>query len=150
AKSALWEPFATIPATFDAASRDRLTTQARAAIADDVTPAYRRFLDFMTKDYVPHARTTLAATALPDGAAYYQYLVKKFTTTDVTPEQIHKIGLDQVARIRAEMDDAIKKTGFKGTFPQFLQFLRTDPRFYAKTPEELLKDAAYIAKRMDG
>jgi uncharacterized protein (DUF885 family) len=149
-KSALWEPFASIPASFDAATRDRVQQQGRAAITDDVTPAYKRFLDFMTSDYLPHARATLAATALPDGAAYYQYLVKKFTTTDVTPDAVHKIGLEQVAKIRAEMDEAIKKTGFKGDFAKFLQFLRTDPRFYAKTPDQLLKEAAYIAKRMDG
>ncbi len=149
-KSALWEPFATIPSGLDAGSRDRIATQGRAAIAESVTPAYRRFLDFMMKEYVPRARTTLGATALPDGQAYYAFLVKKFTTTDVTPEQVHKIGLDQVAQLRAEMEAAIARTGFKGTFPQFLESLRTDPRFYAKTPEELLKDAAYIAKRMDG
>jgi uncharacterized protein (DUF885 family) len=149
-KSALWEPFATIPATFDTATRDRIASQGRAAIAESVTPAYRRFLDFMTKDYVPHARTTLAATALPNGQAYYAFLVKEFTTTDVTPDQVHQIGLDQVKQIRAEMDEAIKKTGFTGTFPQFLQFLRTDPRFYPKTADQLLKEAAYIAKRMDG
>ncbi len=149
-KSALWEPFATIPAAFDAATRERLASQGRAAINDGVTPAYRRFLEFMTKDYVPHARTTLAATALPNGQDYYKFLVKQFTTTDVTPDQVHQIGLDQVKQIRAEMDHAIAKTGFKGTFPEFLQFLRTDPRFYAKTPEDLLKSAAYIAKRMDG
>jgi uncharacterized protein (DUF885 family) len=149
-KSALWEPFATIPAAFDASTRERLTTQGRAAISEGVTPAYRRFLEFMTKEYVPHARTTLAATALPNGQAYYAFLVKEFTTTDVTPDQVHQIGLDQVKQIRAEMDQAIGKTGFKGTFPQFLQFLRTDPRFYAKTPDELLKAASFIAKRMDG
>jgi uncharacterized protein (DUF885 family) len=149
-KSALWEPFASIPAAFDAATRDRLTSQGRAAIVENVTPAYKRFLEFMTKDYVPQARTTLAATALPNGKDYYAFLVKEFTTTDVTPDQVHQIGLDQVKQIRAEMDQAIAKTGFKGTFPEFLTFLRTDPRFYAKTPEDLLKTAAYIAKRMDG
>jgi uncharacterized protein (DUF885 family) len=150
AKSALFEPFASIPASFEAATRDRLASQGRAAITDHVTPSYRKFLDFMTKEYVPHARGTLAATALPDGQAYYAFLVKEFTTTDVTADQVHQIGLDQVKQIRAEMDQAIVKTGFKGTFPQFLQFLRTDPRFYPKTPEELLKAASYIAKRMDG
>jgi uncharacterized protein (DUF885 family) len=149
-KSALYEPFATIPASFDAATRDRLQSQGRAAIAEGVTPAYKRFLDFMTSDYVPHARTTLGATALPDGAAYYKYLVRKFTTTDVTPDAVHQIGLDQVAKIRAEMDEAIEKTGFKGDFAQFLQFLRSDPRFYVKTPTEILEHAAFIAKRMDG
>jgi len=149
-KSPLWEPFATMPETFDAATRDQLRERGRTAIANGVTPAYHQFLDFMMKEYVPHARPTLAATALPNGKDYYTFLVRKFTTLPVTPEQVHKIGLDQVAALHTEMEQAMQRTGFKGTLPQFIAFLRTDPRFYPKTAEELLKDAAYIAKRMDG
>jgi uncharacterized protein (DUF885 family) len=150
AKSALWAPFARIPSTIDAAARSQLQADARAAIAEAVTPAYRRFLAFMTKEYMPGARETLAATALPDGDAYYGYLVRKFTTLPLTHAEVHQTGLDQVAAIRAEMDEAMRRTGFPGTFAAFLAFLRTDPRFYPKTPDQLLKEASFIAKRMDG
>ena len=91
-----------------------------------------------------------APRALPKGREYYAFLVRRFTTLDLTPEQVHEIGRQEVLRIRAEMDAVIAKTGFQGNFAAFLNFLRTDPRFYAKTPEELLKDASCIAKRMDG
>jgi uncharacterized protein (DUF885 family) len=148
-KSPLWEPFAKVPAAMDQATRDRVQNEGRAAIADGVTPAYKKFLTFMTSEYVPGARTTLAASELPNGKAYYAYLVKRFTTVDVTWEQVHQTGLEQVAAIQKEMDEAMTKSGFKGTFPEFLKFLRSDPRFYPKTGDALLKDAAYIAKRMD-
>ncbi len=147
---ALWGPFAAMPATLAAADRDRLQADGRAAIADAVVPAYRRFLEFMTKEYVPGARATLGADALPNGTDYYTFLVRRFTTLDLTPDQIHQVGLDQVKSIRQDMDRAIERAGFKGTFQAFLTFLRTDARFYPKTADELLKDAAYIAKRMDG
>lgn len=148
--SALWKPFASMAATIPAADRERLQAEGRTAIAEAVVPAYRRFLEFMSKDYVPGARTTLAATALPDGQAYYAFLVRRFTTLDLTPEQVHQTGLEQVAAIQKEMDEAMRQSGFKGTFPQFLQFLRTDPRFYPKSADALLERASYIAKRMDG
>ena len=152
AKSPLWEPFARVPvalASLDQATRDRLQSDGRAAIADGVTPAYKKFLTFMTNDYVPGARETLAASELPNGKEYYAYLVKRFTTVDVTWEQVHQTGLEQVAAIQNEMDEAMKKSGFKGTFPEFLKFLRTDPRFYPKTGDALLKEASFIAKKMD-
>jgi uncharacterized protein (DUF885 family) len=147
---ALWSPFAQMPAGFDAATRERLRAEGRGAVADLVVPAYRRFLAFMTTEYLPGARETLGATALPNGAAYYAFLVRRFTTLPLDAEQVHQIGLKEVAALRSEMDGAMRRTGFKGTFAEFLTFLRTDPRFYPTTAEQLLKEAAFIAKRMDG
>lgn len=149
-KSALWTPFTRIPPQVPAAERDRLLQAGRQAIRDEVVPAYRRFYEFMTREYLPGTRETLAAAALPDGEEYYRFLIRQYTTLDMTAEQIHQIGLDEVKAIRAEMDAVIAKVGFEGDFAAFLNFLRTDPRFYAKTGEELLMHASYIAKRMDG
>jgi uncharacterized protein (DUF885 family) len=149
--SALWGPFGRMPAQLPAAERERLQRAAREVIAQQVVPAYRRFLDFVTREYVPGARETLAASALPNGEAYYRFLIRQYTTRDdLTAEQIHQIGRDEVKAIRAEMDAVIREVGFEGDFAAFLHFLRTDPRFYAKTAEELLMHASTIAKRMDG
>jgi uncharacterized protein (DUF885 family) len=148
--SALWEPFANVPASIDAPTRDRLQSEGRTAIAESVMPAYQRFLTFMTGEYLPAARETLAATALPRGPEYYAFLVRRFTTLDLTADQVHETGLAEVATLQQEMDVAMRQTGFRGTFPEFLTFLRTDPRFYPRTAEQLLMQASYIAKRMDG
>jgi uncharacterized protein (DUF885 family) len=104
----------------------------------------------MTREYIPGARPTTGASELPEGRAYYEHLVRHFTTLDVTPEQVHEIGLAEVKRIRAEMEQIVQQVAFQGSFPEFLEHLRTDPRFYAATPDELLMRAAWIAKRMDG
>ena len=149
-RSVFWAPFAKPPATMAAAERERLKAAARRAIMESIVPAYRKFLDFMTREYLPGARTTLAASALPNGEAYYRYLIRNYTTLDLSADEIHQTGLREVESIRKEMDAVIAGTGFQGDFAAFLEFLRTDPRFYAKTPEELLKQAAWIAKRMDG
>jgi uncharacterized protein (DUF885 family) len=149
-ESVLYQPFADFPATFAAADRERLQAAGRRAVEEAVLPSYRRFRDFLRDEYLPQSRGTLAAADLPDGRDYYRYLIRHFTTLDMTPEAIHELGLRQVARIRGEMDGVMKKTGFTGDFAAFLQFLRSDPRFYAKSPEELLKEASFIAKRMDG
>jgi uncharacterized protein (DUF885 family) len=149
-KSALWTPFSRIPPQLPAADRERLQKDGRQAIVEVVTPAYQKFYDFMVKEYLPGCRATLGAKDLPNGEAYYKFLIRRFTTLDMTAEQIHQIGLDEVKSIRAEMDAVMKQVGFQGDFPAFLKFLRTDPRFYPKTGEELLMRAAYIAKQMDG
>lgn len=149
-RSVFWAPFAKPPATIAAADRERLTAAGRRAILEAIAPAYRKFLEFMTREYLPGARTTLAANALPNGEAYYRYLIRNYTTLELTAEEIHQTGLREVESIKKEMDAVIAASGFKGDFAAFLEFLRTDPRFYAKTPEELLKQAAWIAKRMDG
>jgi uncharacterized protein (DUF885 family) len=98
---------------------------------------------------VPKAREELAAESLPEGKAYYQSKIVEFTTTSLTADQIHNIGLEEMAKIRAEMHEVMKQVGFKGDLPAFLQFLRTDPQFYAKTPEELLMRSAWVAKKFD-
>ena len=149
-ESVLFEPFTAFPATFPAGERERLLAAGRSAVEESVLPSYRRFRDFLRDEYLPQSRGTLAAADLPDGREYYRYLIRHFTTLDMTPEAIHELGLRQVARIRGEMDGVMKKTGFTGDFAAFLQFLRSDPRFYAQSPDELLKEASFIAKRMDG
>ncbi|WP_313174723.1 DUF885 domain-containing protein [Massilia sp.] len=144
-----YTPFKTMPAAIPAAEQAALRAQAVAAIRSQVQPAYARVLTFMREEYMPGARDVLAAERLPDGKAYYQSKIVEFTTTSLSADEIHRIGLAEMAKIRAEMADTIRQTGFTGDFPAFLQFLRTDPRFYAKTPEELLMRAAWVAKKFD-
>jgi uncharacterized protein (DUF885 family) len=139
-----------MPASIPAAEQESLRADATAAIRDAVQPAYQRMLKFMREEYVPHARESLAAASLPDGKAYYQSKIVEFTTTSLSADQIHEIGLSEMAKIRAEMQETIRESGFKGDLPAFLQFLRTDPQFYAKTPQELLMRAAWTAKKFDG
>ena len=145
-----YAPFKTMPDTIPAATQAQLRAEAVAAIRDAVVPAHKKLLAFLHDDYIPHAVTAIDAYSLPDGKAYYQFKIKEFTTLDLTPQQIHQIGLEEVAKIHQQMLDVMKEVGFKGDLPAFLTFLRTDPRFYAKTPMELLKDAAWIAKKFDG
>lgn len=149
-KSVFYEPFTRFPVGVETADRARLEAQARTVITEAVVPAYRRFLEFMTREYIPGSRASIGASEWPRGRELYAFLVRRFTTLDLTPEQVHEIGKREVARIRAEMDQVIAEVGFKGSFSEFLHFLRTDSQFYAKTPEELLKEASYIAKKMDG
>lgn len=148
--SVFYAPFASFPGAIPRVEHDRLRAAAGAAIMESVVPAYRTFHDFMTGEYLPRARTTIGASEMPNGRDYYAYLIKHFTTLDLTAEQIHQIGLAEVRRIRSEMMGIIEEVGFSGGFAAFLEFLRTDPRFYAQTPDQLLKEAAYLAKRMDG
>ena len=147
----LYAPFRDMPDSLDPKQQARLRGEARYLLDENVIPAYAAIRDFMRERYVPNARTSLGASELPDGEAYYNALVRYYTTLDsATPDGVHERGLREVARIRAEMDDVIAETGFDGSFDAFLDFLRTDPRFYAKTPEELLMRAAWIAKQTDG
>jgi uncharacterized protein (DUF885 family) len=132
-----------------ASEHDRLRRAGREAVLVAIS-GYAEFLDFFRKEYLPGARTTLGAYDLPNGRAFYRQKIREFTTLDLTPEEIHKTGLAEVERIGAEMNAVMKSVGFQGSFADFLKFLRTDPRFYAKTPEELLSKASRIAKRMDG
>ena len=149
-KSVFFAPFASYRPGVPEEERSRLTREGRAAIQEAVIPAYARFLAFFLDEYRPGARETLGASALPDGAAYYQHLIHRFTTLDLTADQVHEIGLGEVARIHREMELVIEEVGFDGSFASFLEFLRTDPRFYVDTPEALLTQARSIAKRMDG
>ncbi len=148
-RSPLYAPFRTLPETLPTEERARIEQAGRAAIAEAVTPAYARLREFMRDEYIPGARESIAAGALPDGTAYYEHLVRRFTTLPLTPDAVHATGLEQVALIRAEMEQVIRRTGFTGDFAAFLGMLRTDPRFYAKTGEQLLREGAWIAKRMD-
>lgn len=149
-ESVFWAPFEAFPTGVPASEHERLRRAGRAAILDGAVPAYRSFLRFMEERYTPGARTTLGASELPRGDEYYAFLVRKFTTLDVTPAEVHEIGLREVDRIYAEMQDVIEKVGFEGTFEEFLTFLRTDPRFYPTSAEVLLERASRISKRMDG
>jgi len=148
--SAFWAPFEELPDAVGEMDRERILTEAEAAISEAVVPTYRGFHDFFVDVYQPNTRQTIAAADLPDGKAYYEEEVRWFTTLDLSPEEVHEIGLSEVARIRAEMDKVMRGTGFTGSFAEFLDFLRTDPQFYPRTAEELLERAAWISKQMDG
>ncbi|MEO5830595.1 MAG: DUF885 family protein, partial [Rhodanobacter sp.] len=148
--SSFYAPFKRLPASMPADQAQALQGRALQTIRDEVIPAYAKLLVFFHDEYVPQARTTLAAEALPDGKAFYRQQIREYTTLDLSPDEIHQIGLDQVARIHAQMLDVIKGTDFKGSFADFLQFLRSDPQFYAKSPEELLMRSAGVAKEVDG
>lgn len=154
-QSNFYDPLKKLPSTISAGEQAQLRADAKAAIRDAVIPAFGKLLVFFRSEYLPKARTTLAAEAMPDGQAWYREQIRKYTTLDLSPDEIHAIGLKEVASIRAEMDAIIKEVGFKAppgqdTYKAFLHFLRSDPRFYAKTPQELLNDAAWISKRVDG
>ena len=149
-KSGFYTPFLKFPVGVPEGDRARLAAAARAAIETSIVPPYRKLAAFLTGEYIPGAREELGATTLPNGGEYYAQRIKHFTTLELTAEEIHQIGLDEVARIRGEMQSVIEEVEFDGSFAEFLTFLRTDPRFYPETAEELLREAAYISKRMDG
>ena len=149
-KSSFLKPFADMPATIPAAQQQALRAEALEAVRGSVIPSYRKLLQFYRGEYFPRARTTIAARDLPNGDAYYRANIREYTTTDRTPEDIHDLGLKEVTRIDAEMRKTMTETGFKGSFEQFLVFLKTNPQFYAKTPDELMGVSSYVAKRTDG
>ncbi|MGA9369348.1 MAG: DUF885 domain-containing protein, partial [Steroidobacteraceae bacterium] len=138
AASPFYEPFEKMPDIIPAAEQARLRAAAKAAIVGEVTPAYREFEQYFDHEYLPHCRTSLAAQALPNGNAYYAFQVRQYTTTDLTPEQIHAMGLRKVAQIHAQMEQVFRQIGFKGSYQSFVRYLRTDPRFYYKDPKQLL------------
>lgn len=148
--SPFYAPFTLMPASIPAFEQDRLRAEAREVIETIVNPAQTRMLAFLRTEYLPGARASTAARDLPDGVAWYRDQVKEFTTTDLTPDAIHQIGLKEVARIDADLRAAMVQSGFKGEYKDFLVFLRTDPQFYARTPDELLGFSSYVIKRMDG
>lgn len=149
ADNPLYAPFTQIPAGVPAAEQEALRAEAATVIRDIVAPAYARLLSMMRDEYLPKARATLAARALPDGEAFYQAQIEKHTTLTLTPQQIHDIGLEEVARLEAEMRATKDKAKFTGTMAEFFTFMRTDPQFYAKTPRELLSYSAYVSKNAD-
>ncbi len=148
-KSAFYKPFDKLPSNLPAAEQQQLRAEGSAAIRDAVLPAYAKLLQFYRTEYLPKARTNVSARDLPQGDAFYRAQVREYTTLDTTPEEIHQIGLKEVARVQAEMRKTMAESGFKGTFPEFLAFLKTDPQFYAKTPDQLMGVSSYVAKRVD-
>lgn len=149
-KSLLYSPFRSFSADLSDEEQKQLRTRAVESITNTVVPAYKRFYDFMHRIYIPAARGTIGASALPDGRAFYRHRVRRFTTLEISPEEVHQVGLSEVARIRNEMLHVIKQVEFDGELSDFLKFLRTDPRFYPTNAEDYLKETAYILKRMDG
>jgi uncharacterized protein (DUF885 family) len=145
----LFGPFAQMPPAIAAAEQSALRQEAATIIRDIVAPAYAKLLKMIREEYLVKANTSLAATALPDGAAFYQAQIEKHTTLTLTPKEIHDIGLREVARIEAEMRAVKDRAKFQGTMEEFFTFLRTDPQFYAKTPRELLSYSAYVSKKAD-
>lgn len=145
-----WTPFENFPPNTDDGQRLQLQQAARGLIAEHVVPAYKNLLRFMREEYLPQTRKTLAARELPDGDAFYRSQIKVYTTLDLTPEEVHERGLAEVERIRTEMQLILQELEFNGDMAAFFNFLRTDPQFYASTPDELMGYSAYVAKRMDG
>jgi uncharacterized protein (DUF885 family) len=148
-ESPLLRAFAAFPESVPPAEGGRLREQAAAAYATHVRPAYRRLYQFLVDAYIPGARESIALRALPDGEAWYSWSVRQHTTTTLTPDEVHAIGLAEVERIRAGMDGAIAATGFDGSFHDFARFLRTDPRFCFETSDALLAAYRDICKRAD-
>ena len=149
-QSELAWPFARIPASFPEADRERIARDGLAAIRDSVVPGFRDFLEFMRDEYIPRARPTLGVTALPDGAAFYRHRIRMHTTLELTPEQVHEMGLREVGRLRQDMLSVARRAGFGGTLPEFVERLRSEPRLYAPTSDDYLSAVALWAKRMDG
>jgi uncharacterized protein (DUF885 family) len=149
-RSAFYQPFLSLDENIPDEVKPVLLADAKSTIMEGVIPAYQRLLDFFADEYVPGARTSLGASELPNGERFYKEQIYLYATVDMTADEIHQLGLSEVARIRAEMDAIIKGLEFEGSFAAFLEFLRTDPQFYAKTPHELLAEASYFAKKTDG
>jgi uncharacterized protein (DUF885 family) len=148
--SALFEPFTRFPSTFNQQQKSQYTAQASQLIDSAVTPAYQNFYDFFVNDYMPNCRKEPGIASVKGGADYYAYTANYFTTTDVTPKQIHDLGLSEVKRIRNEMQVIIDHVGFTGSYAEFLQFLATDPQFYAKDRQDVLEKTAFITMKMYG
>lgn len=142
--------FRQMPTSIPAAEQEALRAEGRKAIEEAVAPAYARLLPFIRDEYIPGARETLAAEQLPNGKEYYQQRIREYVTYDWTAEQIHQIGLKEVARIRAEMETVMRQTGWKGDFAGFLAFMKTDEQFVAKTPYELIAKTTYIINKVNG
>lgn len=144
-----WRPIQHMPEDFPEAERTRLAADYRAMIGERLLPAYRRLRDYIAKDYLPACRDTVALSALPDGEAWYAYNVRNQTTTDLSPAQIHQIGLDEVARIHAEMRQVIQEVGFEGDLPDFFQFVKTDKRFEFDSEQALLDSYNALRTRIE-
>jgi len=150
ANSRFYEPFAgNRPAAVPQADWARLQARARTIIAESINPAYLKHLDFYVNDYKPHCARSDSIRDQPGGAAYYAFQVRAYTTTDLTPRQIHDLGLAEVTRIRREMDAVAREAG-RPTREAFIEQLRTDPAFYADTAEELMREVARVTTQING
>ncbi|MGB0907767.1 MAG: DUF885 domain-containing protein, partial [Maricaulaceae bacterium] len=145
-----YAPFKTFPDSISAEEQTRLAALGEAAMNMAVLPAYKNLESFLKDEYLPKARKTVGIGTTPEGREYYEKLVRHFTTLDLTPDEVHEIGVSERDRIRAAMEEIIKEVKFEGSFADFLKFLRTDPQFYATSEEQLLKEAAWLAKQVDG
>ncbi|MDC6405330.1 MULTISPECIES: DUF885 domain-containing protein [Maribacter] len=148
--NAFYGPFKDLPSSLTTAQKDSILGAAKVAIEAAVVPTFKKIKDFFESEYLPNTRNTFGISDTPGGAELYQNRVNYYTTTNTyTAEDVHQIGLKEVARIRSEMEEIIKAVGFKGSFADFLEFLRTDPQFYVTNGEDLLKEARNIAKQID-
>ena len=147
--SPLLRAFTNFPETIPVAERERLTEEAVAALTEKVITSFQKLHDYLVETYIPAARESIGWSELPDGKVAYDFFVRYYTTTDLTPQQIHQIGLAEVRRIRAEMEEVIARSGFRGSFAEFTEFLRTDPQFHFEDAESLLSAYRDIAKRAD-
>jgi uncharacterized protein (DUF885 family) len=148
-QSAFYKPFLTMPDSFSAQQKDSLRSQASATISGQLVPAYARLRTFFDNTYLPASRTSIGASALPDGKAYYDFLAAWFTTTDLSAEAIHATGLAEVARIRSRMEEVKQEAGFTGTLEEFFSYLRSDPQFFYNSGAELLQAYQAMSKRID-
>lgn len=149
-ESPFYTPFADMPSSIPDAERPGLIEDGRALIRSEVAPAFAKLHEFVRDEYIPNARTSTAAEALPDGEAYYEAKIRQYTTLDLSAEEIHRLGLEEVARIEADMRATMKEAGWEGDFQGFLDFLKSDPQFYAETPYELIAKSAYVANEVNG
>ncbi|PIB27731.1 hypothetical protein BFP77_11440 [Maribacter sp. 4U21] len=149
-QSGFYDPFTALPSSMTKAQKDSILNAAQIAIENSVVPSFKKIKQFFEEEYIPRTRTTLGVSETPNGKDFYQNRINYYTTTEqYSADDIHEIGLNEVARIRSEMKEIIERVGFEGSFSDFLSFLRTDDQFYASTGEELLMHARDIAKRID-
>lgn len=149
-ESFFYTPLKSLPANFTEDEKTKIRFEGKEAIMNGAVKGYQLFSDFMKLEFMPNTRETIGAKDLPHGEEFYKQRINYYTTLELSPDSIHRLGLQEVARIKGEMEAIIKEVNFEGTFAEFLTFLRTDEQFYAKTPEELIKHTAWIAKSMDG
>ncbi|MFT5209914.1 MAG: hypothetical protein ACI9CE_001637 [Flavobacterium sp.] len=148
-KSLFYKPFKELPEKFSEADVARLQQDAQSIIRSKIVPAYEKLYDYFNQTYYPACRDNIGISEIPNGREYYENLVKSFTTTEMTPDEVYELGLKEVKRIRQEMESAITESGFEGDFAAFIHFLRTDPQFYYATSEELFEAYQAMSKRLD-
>lgn len=148
--SPFFKPFLKLPSSIPSEKKKMLQQEGKMAIEANVTPAFIAFRDFWQKEYIPQAAKEVGIAAQPKGKEFYENRVRYYTTLPMTADEVYEKGLLEVSRIRKEMQGILQEVGFKGSFPEFLAYLRSDPQFYAKTGEELLKEASFICKKIDG